>query len=79
MNMMTSRQSLIVAAYESAIAGRDPDDVDIKELWSDIAAAVPDANRMEIAAAIRASAQTQMAEADQLQRYSNAKFTKEQA
>ena len=59
---------------EDALDGLDAEAVDIVELLPAIFAAVPGANHQEIIAALRWAATRSFHEADQLERYHNAKF-----
>jgi hypothetical protein len=65
---MSTRYSMIIAAYETALAGRDPQTVDILELLPAIADAVPNTNDEEIVDALRWSADGHMREAEELRR-----------
>lgn len=71
---MSTRCALIIAAYETALGGREPQTVDILELLPAIIAAVPDTNDEEIVDALRWSANRHMREAEELRRYAKDKF-----
>jgi hypothetical protein len=71
---MSTRYSVIIAAYETALAGRDPETVDILELLPAIVDAVPDTNDEEIVDALRWSADGHMREAEELRRRVPDKF-----
>jgi hypothetical protein len=59
----------IEAAYQAALAGRDPKTVRIDSLLPAIFAAVPDTTTDEIAEALRWSARKNFREADELERF----------
>lgn len=65
--------SQIIAAYETALAGRDPAVVDILDLLPAIEAACPAAAVDDIVLALEKSAENDMREASQLRRYGNAR------
>jgi hypothetical protein len=71
---MSERFQRINAAYETALAGRDPNTVSILDLLPVIHDAVPNTSDDEIVDALRWSAEQYKREAEQLQRYHNAKF-----
>jgi hypothetical protein len=56
----------IERAYVAALAGRDPESVNVIDLLPTIFAAVPDTNAQEIADALRWSARKDLREADKL-------------
>ena len=64
-----SRHETIIAAYNAALGGHDPADVDILDLLPAIDAAVPDASPAEIAAALRWAADQDLREADALEEW----------
>jgi hypothetical protein len=57
----------IERAYAAALAGRDPESVNIVELLPAIFAAVPDTSTQEIADALRWSARKDLRAADKLE------------
>jgi hypothetical protein len=59
---------MIIAAYDTALAGRDPQTVDILELLPAIVDAAPNTNDEEIVDALRWSAHGHMQEAEELRR-----------
>jgi hypothetical protein len=68
------RFARIDAAYEAALAGRDPQAVSIVDLLPAVFDAVPDTTPKEIEAALRWAGEKAMQEAAELRRYRNAKF-----
>lgn len=64
-----SRHETIIAAYNAALGGRDPDDVDILDLLPAIDAAVPGATPAEIAGALRWAADQAFREAEALEEW----------
>jgi hypothetical protein len=72
--MTNERFALIDAAYEAALAGRDPEAVSIVDLLPAIFDAVPDTSPDEIVETLRWAGEKAMQEAEELRRYDNAKF-----
>jgi hypothetical protein len=70
-----NRFAAIDAAYVAALNGRDPSTVSIFDLMPAILDAVPDTTPDEIATALRCAAAKALREAEQLERYLNAKFS----
>jgi hypothetical protein len=66
------RYSRIERAYTAALAGRNPENVDVVDLLPAIFEAVPDTSTAEIVDALRWSARHDLREADALEHGSDA-------
>jgi hypothetical protein len=66
--MNNQRYVRIITAYQAALDGRRPDTVNILDLIPSIYDAVPDTTNEEIVAALRWSAEQDIAKADKFER-----------
>jgi hypothetical protein len=71
--MEMEMHSQIIAAYETALAGRDPAGVDILDLLPAIEATCRTATVEDIILALEKRAESALREASQLRRYGNAR------